>query len=89
MSSLFVRGGDTERAAEYRRRAERALVRSAASLDVRTRVSFLDIANNYLALAEHVEQRLARARTQGRSAAQGRRMKPERKRASPHAGLAT
>lgn len=60
MSSFVVKGGEAERASEYRRRAESVLGHAAATRDVRTRSWFIDIANNYLALAEHIEQRLAR-----------------------------
>ena len=69
MSSLFVKGKDAERAAEYRRRAERALTHAATASDERTRAWFIDIAKNYATLAEHIEHRIERRRTNTRSAA--------------------
>lgn len=69
MSSLFVKGKDAERAAEYRRRAERVLKHAVIASDERIRAWFVDIAKNYATLAEHIEQRIERRRARMRSAA--------------------
>jgi len=60
MASFLVNGAETERAAEYRRRADDVLAHAAATSDAELRRSFLDIAKSYVALAEHIEQRRER-----------------------------
>jgi hypothetical protein len=69
MSSLFVKGKDAERAAEYRRRAQRVLRHAATASDDRIRAWFIDVAKNYATLAEHIEQRMERRRARTRSVA--------------------
>jgi len=89
MSSLLVKGGDAERIAEYRRRAERVLGHAAASTDERTRSWFIDIANNYLSLAEHIEQRDSRKAGAGRPLPATPRAHIERREHNPpHIGAA-
>jgi hypothetical protein len=63
MASLLVNGAETERAAEYRRRADDVLAHAAATSDAELRGSFLDIAKSYFALAEHIENRRERRAT--------------------------